>query len=148
MKQAIDIISHICSQPSLKKLKIASAHRRLLELFPPRVAQHVSFMYNRNDTLYFVADHPMVKQEFDNDYKKSMIKGWLNLLMKVDSEIELINAEKFKFIIKTPPPVPEIAPKKTQSYRERSYGRFENLASNDELRKSFEQIRELIKAQK
>ncbi|MDR3346532.1 MAG: hypothetical protein LBS73_05085, partial [Campylobacteraceae bacterium] len=97
MKQANFIISQLTGSPWLKKLEQIASYKKLLALLPPRYQSAVRFMYNKNDTLFFVLEHPSFKQEFN--YKKTMIKGLLKALVKQDKSCECIDAEELKFFI-------------------------------------------------
>jgi len=144
MKQANFIISQLTGSPWLKKLEQIASYKKLLALLPPRYQSAVRFMYNKNDTLFFVLEHPSFKQEFN--YKKTMIKGLLKALVKQDKSCECIDAEELKFFITNKMPTDEVAvaAKYDISYDERSSGAFKNYAEDKKLSLLFEEIRGLI----
>jgi hypothetical protein len=143
MKQAKYIISQITVQPSLKKLERIASYKKLLALLPLRYQNAVKFMYNKNDTLFFVLEHPSFKMEFN--YKKTLIKGLLKELIKQDKSCSCIDADELKFFVtnKVSPQVLQETNKECV-YNERSLGKFKNRAKDEKLSMLFEEIRGLI----
>jgi hypothetical protein len=144
MKHISYIISHIKQQPSLKKLEQIASYKKLLALLPPRYEGMVKFMYNKNNTLFFVLKHPGFKMEFN--YKTTLIKGLLKELVKQDESCKCIDADELKFFITNKPPQDNKQPFKAEYvYKERSNGSFINKARDKKLGLLFEQIREIVK---
>ncbi|MDR1614433.1 MAG: hypothetical protein LBS26_02580 [Campylobacteraceae bacterium] len=144
MKHISLVISHIKQQPSFKKMEQTASYKKLLALLPPRYQSMVKFMYNRNDTLFFVLKHPGFKMEFN--YKTTLIKGLLKELIKQDESCKCIDASSIKTFVSN-----EISShatiQKSDSvpyYAEQSKGGFKNLATDAKLQKVFESIREII----
>ncbi|MDR1976013.1 MAG: hypothetical protein LBQ18_03380 [Campylobacteraceae bacterium] len=138
------IISHISRQPSLKKLEQIASYKKLLSLLPPRYQGAVKFMYNKNNTLFFVLRHPGFKMEFN--YKTTLIKGLLKQLIMQDESCKCIDADELKFFVSNKTAQKAVQEIKPQNlYKERAQGDFTNRASNEKLRLLFEEIREIVK---
>jgi hypothetical protein len=120
-----------------------ASHKKLLALLPPRYQSMVKFMYNKNNTLFFVLKHPGFKMEFN--YKMTLIKGLLKRLIEEDESCKCIDADELKFFITNKPPQDILEIKTEYIYEERSNGGFTNKASDKKLNLLFEEIREIIK---
>jgi hypothetical protein len=121
-----------------------ASYKKLLALLPPRYQSMIKFMYNKNDTLFFVLKHPGFKMEFN--YKMTLIKGLLKKLVKLDESCKCIDAEELKFFITNEPPQDDAVQTKSEYiYEERSSGGFINNAADKKLNLLFEEIREIIK---
>lgn len=143
MKKANLIISHLTSSPSLNHIQKTNCHKKLLGLLPKSMQNGVRFMYNKNDTLFFVLEHPGYKMEFD--YKMSLIKELLKSLITVHKECSCINASQVKTFITNMPKLEEARAKTLPIYDEKSKGNFNNRCKNKKLYNLFEEIRECIK---
>ncbi|MDR1285031.1 MAG: hypothetical protein LBJ88_02395 [Campylobacteraceae bacterium] len=144
MKHISSVISHIRRYPSLEKLEQIASYKKLLSLLPISYQNAVKFMYNKNDTLFFVLKHPAFKMEFN--YKITLIKGLLKELVKQDKSCECINANNIKAFVTNKISL-HVEEQKTDTvplYDEKSKGDFKNLAKNAELNKLFESIRDII----
>ncbi|MDR2790550.1 MAG: DUF721 domain-containing protein [Campylobacteraceae bacterium] len=127
-----------------KKMEQTASHRKLLTLLPPRYQSMVKFMYNKNNTLFFVLKHPAFKTEFN--YKTTLIKGLLKKLVKLDESCKCIDAEELKFFVTNKMEQDAAVEIKSEYiYEERSNGDFVNKACNKKLNLLFEEIREIIK---
>ncbi len=146
MKKADQIISHLKSQPYLKNLKQSDCYNLLLSLLPKSLSNGVRFIYKKNDTLFFVLEHPSIKMEFN--YKRNLIKSILNNILKNDDRCSFMNVNEIKAFVtnRKKPNLQNFSPSSKIRYKERSEAKFENFADNKELRELFEQIRETIKS--
>ena len=142
MKSSNEIISHIISAPSMKKINSHYCFEKIKSLLPKHLSSAVLFMYQKNDTLFFVLNHPGIKMEFN--YKVTLIKSLLNKVKEIDKKCANLEIKEIKsFVsnkIKLSPPASLTIP----IYKERAKGDFENLAKDEEIRKIIEQIREEI----
>ena len=137
-------MSHLKNNPSLLYLKKIESYRKLLSLLPKRFSSGVRFMYNKQNTLFFVLEHPGLKMEFN--YKTDLIKGLLKQLIIKDPDCHIIDANEIKSFVTNKPPLtmPKIIPT-GPFYTEASRGEFKNCAKSKELYESFESIRERIR---
>ncbi len=150
MKQVNLIINHLKSSPNFKNLQKAQSYKKLLLFLPKSFTNGILFMYNKNDTLYFVLSHQLYFMEFkslqrSDKYRKNFIKLKLNELIGLDKSCECINAQNIKAIVKNQAPL--MKQKDTSClplYLERSKGKFKNSAKNPKLYKIFEEIRDII----
>jgi hypothetical protein len=142
MKHVSHIISHIKQQPSFKKIEQIASYKKLLALLPPKYTDMVKFMYNKNNTLFFVLKHPGFKMEFN--YKMITIKGLLKKLIEYDESCKCIDADELKFFVTNKPPQDIAEVEFKYVYEERSNGDFTNKAHDKKLNLLFEEIRELI----
>ncbi len=99
-------------------------------------------MYQKNDTLFFVLNHPGIKMEFN--YKVTLIKSLLNKVKELDKKCAKLEIKEIKSFVSnktklSPPPSLSIP-----VYHERAKGDFENLAKDEEIKKIIEKIREEI----
>ncbi|MDR2100434.1 MAG: hypothetical protein LBP40_06395 [Campylobacteraceae bacterium] len=144
MKHISYIISHIKQQPPFKKMEQIASYKKLLALLPPRYKSMVKFMYNRNDTLFFVLKHPGFKMEFN--YNTTLIKRLLKELVKQDESCKCIDADNIKTFVTNDMRFHEAEPKTdaVPFYSEKSKGDFNNFATDAKLKNTFEAIREII----
>ena len=75
MKDSKSIISHLVQQPSMKKYEQMRCYDRLLSVLPKSFTSMIRFVYTKNETLFFVLNHPCAKMEFN--YKRNLIKSLL-----------------------------------------------------------------------
>ncbi|MDR1461490.1 MAG: hypothetical protein LBI78_07590 [Campylobacteraceae bacterium] len=144
MKHISFIISHIRQRPSFEKLEQIASYKKLLSLLPVSYQNAVKFMYNKNNTLFFVLKHPAFKMEFN--YKTTLIKGLLKELVKRDESCKCIDADDIKVFLtnKMSSHVEEQRTDTVPFYREKSKGGFKNLAKDAKLNNLFESIRDVI----
>ena len=141
MKTAQDIISHIVKKPQNSKIVQKGCIDKLVSCLPPHLQNAVMFTYIKNNTLFFVLNHPGLKMEFN--YKHNLIKSLLNKIKDIDSKCQKIQVTEIKSFVSnkiTPPKPQEISFK----YNERASGDFINLATSKELQALFENIRKTI----
>ncbi|MBN2963638.1 hypothetical protein JWV37_02505 [Sulfurospirillum sp. T05] len=143
MKHVRAILSHLKNDPSLMHLKKSESYQKLLGLLPKSMAQGVRFMYNKNDTLFFVLEHPGLKMEFH--YKTTLIKGLLKELIAHDPSCRCIEAQHIQTFVTNKPPL-HVKPSAPTGpfYSEASKGAFVNHAASGELHSLFESIRKTI----
>ena len=141
MKTAKDIISHIVKKPQNSKIVQKVCIDKLVSCLPPHLQNAVMFSYIKNRTLFFVLNHPGLKMEFN--YKHNLIKSLLNKIKDIDLNCKEIQVDEIKSFVSnkiTPPKSKEIS----FTYKERSSGDFVNLATSDELKELFENIKRTI----
>ncbi len=136
MKNASEILTHLKYYPEFKKINTNITIERLIKSLPLKLNKGIKFGYIKNQTLFFVLKHPVYKMEFE--YNKSLIKS---LLKKAN----IANVNDIKFFVTNVIEKKEEELKEEDFYKERSYGIFENFCENEDLRKKFEEIRNIIK---
>lgn len=148
MKNAQSIISHLKQDPSLENLHKTESYKKLLSLLPGNLSKAVRFMYNKNQVLFFVLDHPGYKMEFH--YKLSLIKGLLKQLIALDPTCACIDAKEIKTFVTNKPPLHVNSPQLPTGpfYDEPSLAAFQNRAKDPEINALFESIRQTIACSK
>jgi hypothetical protein len=139
MKNMKDIINHLRYSPEFKKINTQSALNKLIDLLPPNLKKGVYFTYTKQQTLFFVLTHPVYKMEFK--YNESLIRNLLKTL-------KIANIEDIKFFVTNKIEKNKKVDNESvkESYIERSNALFDNNIDSDEnLRETFEKIREIIK---
>jgi len=144
MKSSDKIIAHITGKPLFQKIGQKRCFEKLISLLPPQLSRAVMFTYVKNQTLFFVLNHPGLKMEFN--YKINLIKSLLKKIKDIDPDCKNINVINVKAFVTNkinfnPPHPPE--PKFT--YTERATGRFYNFATNEKIKQLFQEIKEEIK---
>lgn len=144
MKDSRSIISHLVQQPSLKKYKQVHCFEQFLALLPPSFTQWVKFLYIKNNTLFFVFNHPCAKMEFN--YKRNLIKSLLSQFNLHMPESSLNGVTSIECFISNQPdePLPQEIISSTLVYEERAEGSFQNNAKDAKLYALFETIRQKI----
>jgi len=145
MKTSKEIINHIVSKPSMKKLSEHNCYLKLKSLLPKHLRDSILFMYRKNRTLFFVLNHPGIKMEFN--YKVTLINSLLNKIKEVDKKCSDLEIENIKSFVSNRIHQND-SPSKKQTlplYKERAKGEFKNLAKNEDIRKILEEIRKTIK---
>lgn len=144
MKNASQIINSIQSKPQFSKLSKYKCIQRIQNIFTPALQRMIKFSYIKNDTLFFVLNHPAGKQEFDNNIQS--IKSALNLHTPdecKDTKIDDIKA----FVTHTPTkPVQIEKIKEDIRYPERASGDFKIDISDDRLSSLVKSIQNIIKS--
>jgi len=114
-------------------------------MFTPPIQKMINFAYIKNKTLFFVFNHPVGKQEFDNNIQS--IKSALKFYMP--TECKECNENLFDdikaFVTHTPKSNKEefIEPPKT--YKERSSGEFSIDIKDEKLNSLAKEIQKIIK---
>ena len=148
MKDAKNIISHLVKHPSMKKYEQMRCYDKLLSLLPKNFTHMVRFLYTKDETLFFVFNHPSAKMEFN--YKRSLIKSLLSQIILHFPECECLHVKDIQCFVTNKPQTEEIPESKNSDifYEERAEGDFENSCDDSKLRTLFEEIRKAIQSQK
>ena len=148
MKDAKNIISHLVKHPSMKKYEQMRCYDKLLSLLPKNFTHMVRFLYTKDETLFFVFNHPSAKMEFN--YKRSLIKSLLSQIILHFPECECLHVKDIQCFVTNKPQTEAILESKNSDifYKERAEGDFENSCDDSKLRTLFEEIRKAIQSQK
>jgi len=142
MKNVKSILNHIF--PKNSKLNEHRCFNKILSLFPKILKEHTLFCYKKDETLFFVIDHPGIKMEFN--YNKNLINELLNIAKNSILECKDIKIKNYKvyvsnkFIQKS-----EQKEKKMNFFYEKSSGKFKIFSQNEDIKKIFENIKKEIK---
>ncbi len=142
MKNANQIIKNIQNKPQFSKLSRYKCIDRIKSIFTPPLQRMIKFSYMKNNTLFFVLNHPGAKQEFDNNIQS--IKSALNFYTPEECTDVLIEDIK-AFVTHTPNKVFVLKPKEPVLYSERSTGNFEINIKDEKLNQLVRNIRNIIK---
>lgn len=117
-------------------------------MFTPPIQKMINFAYIKNRTLFFVFNHPVGKQEFDNSIQS--IKSALKFLMPQECKecSENLFDDIKAFVTHTPKKVQETKSEIQQAYQERSSGNFEINIRDEKLSSLIRSIQEIIKSRK
>jgi hypothetical protein len=145
MKNARDIINSIQNRPQFSKLSRFKCIDTIRLSFSAPLQKMIKFAYIKNDTLFFVLNHPGAKQEFDNNIQS--IKSALKYVRPKECEAFTIKDIK-AFVTHTPSRrETQLQESKPQNYPERANGDFTITTKDEHLRELLESIRTLIKEQ-
>jgi len=140
MKNIKDILAHLKYSPKFKKINTQEALNKLTSAMPKNLQNGIKFCYTKQETLYFVLTHPVYKMEFE--YNKDLVKRLLK-------DLRIANINDIKFFVTNVVEKKEIQNVKHEtredSFKERSYGIFENMLEERKLYDKVEQIRNIIK---
>ncbi|QSZ41037.1 hypothetical protein GJV85_02535 [Sulfurimonas aquatica] len=142
MKNAAQIINSIQDKPQFTKLAKFKCIKKIQSIFVPALQKMIKFAYIKNDTLFFVLNHPGAKQEFDNNIQN--IKSALNFHTPDECKETPIKEIK-AFVTHTPDIKLDIEPKELQLYSERASGDIEVNIKDEKLRALAKSIQEIIK---
>lgn len=143
MKSAKTIIEHLRRKPLHSKVLEIACYEKIKSMLPPAMAKAILFIYKKNQTLYFVLNHPGMKMEFN--YKHTLIKNLLNKLKDFDETCKDIQIDEIKSFVSNKIPAPQKKVKKVERYFvEKSSGSFENHAQNEEIKALFDQIKSFL----
>ena len=147
MKNASQIINSIQSKPQFSKLSYYKCIDIVQSMFTPPVQKMVNFAYIKNKTLFFVFNHPVGKQEFDNNIQS--IKSALKYHTPdecMDDEDKLFDDIK-AFVTHTPKKTIHVETKEIkQTYKERATGDVHVDIKDEKLNSLIRSIQEIIKA--
>jgi len=148
MKKANYIISHLKTKPYLKNLQHVDCYNQLLSVLPKSLSENTRFIYQKNDTLFFVLNHPGIKMEFN--YKSNLIKSILKKLIAVNPKCIFMKSTQIKAFVTNKTEIKEIDGSKNKNlrYRENSSGQFKNRVKNREIYDILEKIRSQVKMNK
>lgn len=142
MKNASQIIDIIQSKPQFSKLSKVNCIKRIQSLFTLPVQKMINFAYFKQNTLFFVFNHPAGKQEFDNSIEN--IKSALKFHMPDECSDTTVSDIK-AFVTHSPKKEQETKKVIKQRYKERSSGEFEVNISDEKLNSLVKSIRDIIK---
>jgi len=145
MKDSKSIISHLVQQPSMKKYEQVRCYDRLLSLLPKSFTSMVRFVYTKNETLFFVLNHPCAKMEFN--YKRNLIKSLLKELQARFPECSCLHVKEVQSFVTNQKSEEEALIVSANSdifYAEQATGEFETLCEDPKLHALFEAIKETI----
>ncbi len=137
MKKINEILSHLKNNPEFRKINTSILIKKFIDVLPVKLKKGIKFGYVKNQTLFFVLTHPVYKMEFE--YNKALIKSLLK-------EFKIANIEDVSFFVTNVIEKKEKEEVETVLFKERSYGIFENKATDENIFKRFEKIREIIKS--
>ncbi len=145
MKKANHIISHLKTKPYLKNLQQVDCHNQLLSLLPKSLRDNTRFIYQKNDTLFFVLNHPGIKMEFN--YKSNLIKSILKKLIMVNPKCIFMKSSKIRAFVTNKTDVKEITNSKNSKlcYKERATGEFDSNIKDEQLHNIIKEIKKQIK---
>ena len=146
MKDSNSIISHLIKQPSLKKYEQIHCYDRLLALLPKSFTSMIRFIYVKNETLFFVLNHPSAKMEFN--YKRNLIKSPLKEFSLHFPNSGLEHIQEIKSFVTNKPleaDMPQSASFSAITYDEQSHGTFDSTCENPKLEALFNAIKKTIK---
>jgi len=135
MKKVNDILTHLKYSPEFKKINTNEKLEKLIQVLPLKLKKGVKFAYIKRQILFFVLKHPVYKMEFE--YNKEIIKS---LLKKASIE----NVEEIRFFVTNKLEKKEVKIVEDPTFKERSYGIFENNIQDEKLHKTMEEIRNII----
>lgn len=145
MKNATDIIKIIQNQPQFSKLSHFHCIKKIQSLFNLPLQKMVKFAYIKNQTLFFVLNHPGAKQEFDNNIQS--IKSALKFVTPDECKELSINDIR-AFVTHTPsfkPSSPQPKNNTAPSYTERASGNISVTIEDERLNKLVKSIFDIIK---
>jgi hypothetical protein len=143
MKNACDIINSLQNRPQFSKLSRFGCIDKIRLSFSAPLQKMIKFAYIKNNTLFFVLNHPGAKQEFDNNIQS--IKSALKYVQP--QECKELDIQDIKaFVTHTPSRKQPITEKKEpQTYPERAKGNFKITTEDAKLRQVLESIQTIIK---
>ena len=149
MKNASQIINSIQSRPQFSKLSYYKCIDIVQSMFTPPVRKMINFAYIKNKTLFFVFNHPVGKQEFDNNIDS--IKSALNFHTPdecKECDVNLFDDIK-AFVTHSPRKNIVINHKKIIfTYTERASGSLKVEIKDEKLNNLATQIQNIIKSKK
>jgi hypothetical protein len=145
MKNAAQIINSIQSRPQFSKLSYYKCIKIVQSMFTAPVQKMINFAYIKNRTLFFVFNHPVGKQEFDNNIQS--IKSALKFFMPEECKEcqESLFDDIKAFVTHTQKKSQENFKEVKQIYKERSTGNFEVNIDETRLRELVMSIQKIIK---
>ncbi len=146
MKNSSDILNSLQNKPQFSKLSHYKCIHKIQSIFSPPLQKMIKFAYIKNNTLFFVLNHPGAKQEFDNNIQS--IKSALKFHTPQECSEEKITDIK-AFVTHTPSLHVSIQPieaaKKMLVYKERATGDFEIPVHDAKLKALILSIQNIIK---
>lgn len=104
----------------------------------------VRFLYTKNDTLFFVLNHPSAKMEFN--YKRNLIKSLLKEFNAHFPECACLRVQDIQAFVTNKPQEPLFATQERAvlQYPEQATGHFQIACDDPALHSLFEAIQETI----
>ncbi|WP_294876201.1 MULTISPECIES: hypothetical protein [unclassified Sulfurospirillum] len=105
----------------------------------------IRFVYTKNDTLFFVLNHPCAKMEFN--YKRNLIKSLLKEVHVHFPECGCLHVNEVQAFVTNQKSEEEALIVSANSeifYAEQATGAFETLCEDEKLHSLFEAIKETI----
>ncbi len=143
MKNASQIIKSIQNKPQFSKLSKYVCIKKIQSIFTPALQRMIKFAYIKNDTLFFVLNHPAGKQEFDNNIQS--IKSALNFVRPQECSETIINDIK-AFVTHSPKKKIQTIRTQERKYPERASGDFTINIQDEKLHSLVKSIRDIIQA--
>ena len=129
----------------MKKYEQMRCYDQLLRLLPQSFTSMVRFVYTKNETLFFVLNHPCAKMEFN--YKRNLIKSLLKEFQAHYSGCACLNVKDVQaFVTNQKSEEVEPLPKMNSKivYKEQATGAFDAQCEDETLQKLFETIQSTI----
>jgi hypothetical protein len=145
MKDSKSIISHLVQQPSMKKYEQMRCYDKLLSLLPKSFTSMIRFVYTKNETLFFVLNHPCAKMEFN--YKRNLIKSLLKELLAHFPECSCLQVKEVQSFVTNQKSEEDsliVSANSEIFYAEQATGEFETLCDDPNLRSLFDAIKDTI----
>jgi hypothetical protein len=145
MENIKSIINHTVSNPqyNLGKLKTQNKLSEFKSKLPVKFRDWVSFIYIKNNKIFFVLKHPSYKQEFK--YILNEVKFLLNLHKITINGKDITLSDINYFVTNKIERVKKSSRnKKISKDKELSFGIFENKAKNEDIYNMIEDIRTSI----
>ena len=137
MKKANEIISHLLG-PFSDKVNKHRCLKKIISLMPAKYKNFIKSINHKGEVLYINVTHPAIRQELF--FKRKLILEIIELMHKnnICKEIKVSKIiTNYKY---SPPPKP---PKDIKFYFKKAKD-FEIKAKNPEIRKIFEEIKEIL----
>ena len=142
MKNASQIINLIQSKPQFSKLGRYRCIKKVQSLFIPALQKMIKFAYFKNNTLFFVLNHPAAKQEFDNNIQN--IKSALNFINPEECQ-GILTSDIKAFVSHTPDKKVTKFKVVKQFYKERATGDIVVEIKDEKLNALAQSIQDMIK---
>ena len=148
-KSIKQIIAHVKNSPLYAKFR---ARESFIKILPKNWQKIIAFIYTKNDILMIAVKHPAGLQELKRDSSIKLIKDILKIFASVhkfgefhaDMDVKIFVATKTMSKKRKQ----ELAQKKASSsdvrVAEKSQGKFANNIKDEKIHKIFEEIREII----
>ncbi len=147
MKKASIILSHLAQKPQFRYLKQGGCYKKYISLLSAKWQKAIAFVYIRENTLFVALTHPGFKMELN--YNKDLLISLLKQLSTFDEKCKILSAtkvviflSKYKSLKKSEAPVITVP-----YYDELATPNFDIKSKDEELKKRFKQIQNIIKEQ-
>jgi len=141
MKKANEIISHILL-PFENKVNKHRCLRKIISLMPQKYKNFINSVNLKGETLYIWTTHPAIRQELY--FRRKEIFDIINLMHKYNVCKDM-KVSKIVTLYKYTPPPPPLKEIKIMFKNPKT---FENKAKNPEIKKLFDEIKEILSANK